>query len=192
MPITVEIDHLTKFAVIATRKIPVFNDISGHWAEQNIYEMAAMGVVNGLPDGSFQPDRTVTRAEFAKMLVEAYKLEPQIGKVFNDTAVHWAKDYIATAYYYKIINGYSDSVFGPDDHITREQAAAMIIRASNLPFSPGTASISDYTGVSDWAKDAVKTAVLEGIIPLYDDKTYRPVDCVNRAEAVTYILNSLK
>jgi len=190
--ITVEIDHFTKFAVIAARKTPVFNDIAGHWAEQNIYEMAAMGVVNGLPDGSFQPDRTVTRAEFAKMLIEAYKLEPQAGKVFNDTAAHWAKDYIATAYYYKIINGYSESVFGPDDHITREQAAAMIIRASGLPLSSGTASISDLADVSDWAEDAVKTAVIEGIIPLYDDKTYRPVNYVNRAEAVTYILNSLK
>lgn len=55
------------------------------------------GIVSGYRDGTFQPDRTVTRAEFTVMLVKAMKLEAQDGKEFADTDSHWARDSIAAA-----------------------------------------------------------------------------------------------
>ena len=69
--------------------------------------------------------RTVlsSRAEFTTMLVKAFELSPQTGKVFADTSRHWARDYIATAEAYRLVSGYNAGTFGPDDLITREQTA---------------------------------------------------------------------
>ena len=52
-------------------------DIKNHWAQKNIEELVALGAVAGCPDGTFKPDNTITRAEFATMLVKAFKLEGQ-------------------------------------------------------------------------------------------------------------------
>lgn len=198
--ITVLVDHFTKYAVFAVPKpatpvnspIPgTFNDIVGHWAQSKIEEMAALGVVNGYPDGSFKPDGTITRAEFATMLVKAFELSPQSGKVFADTIGHWASDYIATAEANGLVSGYDASTFGPDDLITREQTAVMIVKAAGLTMISEETSFADNTGISGWAKDAVATAAANGLVKGYPDNTFRPLGSATRAEAVTVILNAL-
>ena len=195
--ISVQVDHLTKFAVFvqekAKEKAPdtVLTDISGHWAEKNITELAALGAVSGYPDGSFKPDNKITRSEFTVILVKAFELEPKSGKVFSDTVSHWAKDSIATAASYGIINGYDENTFGPDDTITREQMAAMIVNAAKL--TPGSAELSftDRNSISDWSRESMAAAVQNGIISGYPDNTVRPQGNATRAEAVTVIINAL-
>jgi len=192
------------FAVIATEKpvVPpveppvepqpvLLTDISGHWAEAAIRSLVGMDAVAGYPDNTFRPDNSITRAEFATVLVKAFNLSGGQGKVFEDTAGHWAKDYIAAAYAAGIIQGYSDDRFGPDDLITREQMAVMIARASQLQASSGQLSFTDSSSVSSWAYGWVVSAVNNQLMSGYPDNTFRPQANATRAEAMTVIYNAL-
>lgn len=200
------VNHFSKFAVLAKEKVtpveeeqepiqeptkPALKDITGHWAEANISKLVATGAVSGYPDGTFKPDNTISRAEFATILVKAFKLEAKDGKIFEDTANHWAKGYIATANANNIVSGYSDTNFGPDDIITREQMAVMIVKAAKLANAAEGKTFTDATQISDWAKEAIGIASSEGIISGYPDNTFKPKANATRAEAVTVIVKAL-
>jgi len=191
--ISVEVEHLTKFAVIVQEKAPeaTLTDISGHWAEKNVKELVALGAVSGYTDGTFKPDNKITRSEFTVILVKAFELEPKSGKVFADTAGHWAKDSIAAAASYGIVKGYDENTFGPDDTITREQMAVMIMKAAKLDPVSVELSFADSQSISDWARESLAAAVHHGIISGYPDNTVRPQSNATRAEAVTVIVNAL-
>lgn len=171
--------------------IEMLKDIAGHWAENNIQELVALGAISGYPDGTFKPDNNITRAEFATVLVKAFQLEPQSGKIFKDTAGHWAQETISTAASYGIVSGYSADTFGPDDLITREQMAVMVVKAAKLTPAAVELSFTDSAGISEWAREAMTTAVANGIINGYPDNTVRPQGSATRAEAVTVIVNAL-
>ena len=95
----------------AELKQPIFPDISGHWARNYIEELVKMNVLNGYEDGSFLPERTITRAEFAKMIVTALDL-PSTSDALDfsdqDKIPTWARGYIAAAVGNEIIFGYDD------------------------------------------------------------------------------------
>lgn len=190
-----DINHFTKFAVMAEEKpaVPPLKDIAGHWASASISRLVQSGAIKGYADGTFKPDNNITRAEFATVLVKAFKLEPKTGRVFTDTAAHWAKDNIATASAYGIVSGFSDTTFGPDQLITREQMAVMVVKAARLatPLSNGT-SFTDSRNISVWAAGSVAVAVMNNVIKGYPDNTFRPQGKATRAEAVTVISNAMK
>ncbi|MCR4420654.1 MAG: S-layer homology domain-containing protein [Clostridia bacterium] len=192
--VSVEVDHLSKYAVMAEAKspAPVFSDTAGHWAENSIRELVVLGAIGGYPDGTFRPDNQITRAEFASVLVRALKLEPAPGKTFADTAGHWAQASVATAVYHGLVAGYDADTFGPDDPITREQMAAMTVRAARLSPVAAGMPFRDAGSTSGWAREAVATAVQNGIISGYPDNTLRPQGHATRAEAVTVVLKVLK
>jgi hypothetical protein len=176
----------------ASASAATINDIQGHWAAVTIQKMVDQGVATGMPDGSFKPDNNISRAEFATLVVKAFKLDNKSGKVFNDTSNHWAKDYITTANAYGILNGYSDTKFGPDDSITREQMAVMVVNAANLQSSGTVLSFSDSTKISNWAKDAVATASAKQLIKGFPDGSFQPQASATRAQAVVVISNAMQ
>ena len=165
-------------------------DIANHWAEKFITELVAIGAVNGYLDGTFKPDNSITRAEFATMMVKGFKLEPGNGKVFSDTGGHWAKDSIKTAAAHGIVSGYDETSFGPDDLITREQMAVMISKAAHLSGREGK-TFADSNHIAHWAKAAVAAASGKNIISGYPDNSLRPRAHATRAEAVTVIVKVL-
>ncbi len=169
-----------------------FNDIATHWARTNIEKLVAWGAVSGYPDVRFKPDATINRAEFATMLVKAFRFDPQPGKTFADTANHWAKDNIATATALGILSGYNATSFGPDDPITREQMAVMITKAAGLTQSAAGTSFADSSQISAWAADAVAKATEGRLMSGYPGNTFRPQGRATRAEAVTVLINALK
>lgn len=200
-----EVKQFAKFAILATTKeAPVkpepkpetpkvtLTDIAGHWAQADIQKLVAAGAISGYPNKTFKPNNNITRAEFAVTLVKALKLAPKSGKVFNDTAKHWAKDSIATAQAYGIISGYSDTKFGPNDNITREQMAVMITKAANLAAKDNAKTFTDSAKVSAWAKDAVIAASSNGIISGYPDGSFKPKANATRAEAASMIVKIMK
>lgn len=196
--ISVQVDHLTKFAVMAEiEAVPVIadkdklTDIPGHWAEESIKELVSLGAISGYADGTFKPDNKITRAEFATIIVKTFKLAAQNGTVFADTQGHWAQDSIATAAYYGIVSGYDADTFGPDDPITREQMAVMIVKAAQLSPVDSPLTFTDNSSISAWAKEAMATAVAKGIINGYPDNTVRPQGNATRAEAATVIVKAL-
>ncbi|OPX86476.1 MAG: Endo-1,4-beta-xylanase A precursor [Pelotomaculum sp. PtaB.Bin104] len=189
--VTVQVDHFTRFAVMAAIKETALTDINGHWAFDNINKLLATGCISGYPDGTFRPDHPISRAEFITVLVKAFGLEHKEGKSFADTAGHWAGEYIATAAACGIANGYDYVNFGPDDQITREQMAVMIVKAAKIEPAAGSPSFADSGVISGWAVEAVNTAAAHGIMKGYPDNTIGPQGNVTRAEAVTVIINAL-
>jgi len=165
------------------------SDIDGHWAESAIQKMADTGVASGFPDATFKPDNKISRAEFAALIVKVFKLESKNGKVFSDTSRHWAKDYISTASAYGIVNGYNDDVFRPDNQISREEMAIMIVKAANTPISSEVPDCMDSDQISSWAKNAVAAAYANHIITGMEDGSFRPLNNATRAEAVIVLIN---
>ncbi|MEN6325731.1 MAG: S-layer homology domain-containing protein [Syntrophomonas sp.] len=197
--ITVNVDHFTKYAVMAKQKAsPVqtpalmLTDLEGHWARASINELAGMGAISGYTDGTFKPDKTISRAEFATVLVKAFELEQKSGHLFKDTSGHWAADFINTAAANGIATGYDAGTFGPDQPITREQMAVMIVKAAKLAEATGATAFKDNDKISSWAQGRVQAAVNARIIKGYPDNTFRPQGHATRAEAVSLILNSMK
>lgn len=206
------VNHFTKFAVLAKYKVvaepeskpekpktvpdkpqsvtALVNDIDGHWAEDEINNLLALGVVSGYPDGSFKPERTITRAEFAAVMVRGFRLPANQGKTFGDTVGHWGQDVISAAYAVGIVCGYNDTYFGPDDPITREQMAVMIVKAAQLSNASETQNFTDSQAIASWAREAVAVAYTRQLISGYPDNTFRPQNLATRAEAVSVITRS--
>ncbi|MEW9124043.1 MAG: 5'-nucleotidase C-terminal domain-containing protein [Thermotaleaceae bacterium] len=199
-----EVNHFTKFAVISTLKEqkiaeqetikekPIeLIDIKNHWAQAYIEALVQKERINGYPDQTFKPNNNITRAEFAAVIVKAFDLKVQEGTVFKDTQNHWAKQIIATASAYGIVSGYADGTFKPDEKITREQMAVMIVKAAKMNKEQNHEVFTDSNRISNWAKEGMDTIVNKGIIKGYPDKSIRPQGNATRAEAVTVIWNAL-
>ncbi|SDZ37987.1 HYR domain-containing protein, partial [Proteiniborus ethanoligenes] len=168
-----------------------FSDIKGHWAESQINEMINEGIVKGYPDGSFKPDGDISRAEFVSLIVKAFKLTKAKGKDFDDISNHWAKDAILTANAHGIVNGYSDTKFGPDDPITREQMAVIIVKVAHLTDNSKGKTFVDSQDISEWAKKAVAIASSNQLITGYPDNTFKPSANTSRAEATAVLSKSI-
>jgi len=167
------------------------SDIAGHWAEESIKKLMDRGVIEGYPDGTFRPEENITRAEFAALLVKAFGLDVSGEKVFADTAGHWAQSIISTAEYHDIVSGYDEDTFGPNDPVTRQEVAVMIVQAAQLDPKANLPAFADADSISPWAKDAIARATAAGVIKGYPDETFQPQGKASRAEAVTVLVNCL-
>ena len=152
-----------------------FADVASHWAKDSINNMGSRMVVNGDQKGNYNPNKNITRAEFAAIVVRALGLAPGVGENnFGDVASSaWYCGYVETATSYGIIKGYDNGNFGPSNTITREQAMAMIARAMkitdldvNLTDSDVSTLLGAYTdgaSVSAYAKDSIARCLKTGI-----------------------------
>ncbi|MDF2632537.1 MAG: putative surface layer protein, partial [Caproiciproducens sp.] len=177
----------------------VFADMNNHWGKASVNNMGSRLVVDGVGDGSFEPDRDMTRAEFAAVMIRALGLEPDSGKgSFSDIpSAKWYRGYVQTAAAYGIIKGYSDVVFGPDDKITREQAMTMIARAMKITgLSAGLTSVErdgfmgaykDRSAVSSFAGDSVAECIKTGVVSGRGSNLLAPKAYVTRAEVAAMI-----
>ena len=127
-------------AVVMTLSMitPVFaasySDTKGNDYEAAIEHLSGLGVIAGYEDGSFKPEKVVTRAEMAKLLVVSLGLEQGASilegtSMFNDTVGHWAVGYINVAAQYGLIKGDGDGNFRPDDTVNYAEASTMCLRA---------------------------------------------------------------
>ncbi|MEF2247338.1 chitobiase/beta-hexosaminidase C-terminal domain-containing protein [Paenibacillus sp. IITD108] len=206
--ITVEVDHFTKFAVLAvtenmdgdgeTPKQPSlsFTDIAGHWSEDFIIRAVAQKLVSGYPDGTFKPNNPVTRAEFTVMLAGALKLDGT-GKALpfkdRDKIGAWAKRAVALAVQEEIVSGYEDGSFRPDARITRTEMALMIAKALKLSLEYDVPTgFADNRDIPKWAKGAVEAIRKLGIVSGRGNNYFTPNDTATRAEAVVMLLRMLE
>ena len=108
------------------------SDVSrGQWFNHAISTLSSMGIVKGNPDGTFDPDAPITRAEFAAIAARFDDKDTNTTSNFSDIASHWAKDEIGVAANKGWINGYPDSTFRPDQYITRAEAMTLVNRVLN-------------------------------------------------------------
>ncbi|CAM4400042.1 X2-like carbohydrate binding domain-containing protein [Paenibacillus typhae] len=134
--------------------VPAFSDIkAGHWAAEAITGAAAMGLMNGYPDGSFRPDRQITRAELASLVVLLGNITSAPGAGYSDvTAGHWAESAIRQAQGAGILKGYADGTFRPGQAVTRAEAVTAVNRAFGRgPLSGAAASPWLDVPLTHWA-----------------------------------------
>ncbi len=167
-------------------------DIGGHWAEKNIMYLVDRGIINGYADGTFKPDKNITRAEFVTIIVKALDLATSKINSFSDIESHWAKDAISIAYANGIVKGFEDGSFKPNELITREQMATIVVNAFKLESKQSNKQFMDQSLISPWAKESISTIVEHGIFSGYQDGTLKPKGSATRAEAVTVIKRALE
>lgn len=106
-----------------------YPDVSaGDWYNKAIATLSRMGILSGYEDGSFRPNATVTRAEFAAMAARFDTEAKPMDMPFTDLTGCWAADEIAKAYGKGWVNGYGDNTFRPNGPITRAEAVTLINR----------------------------------------------------------------
>lgn len=179
---------------------PSFHDIGGHWAEAAIERAVENGVVNGYPDGTFRPESQVTRAEFLKMVLAAFEIEPIASGEqvpFDDTAGHWASGYVNAAIREGIVKAddYGNE-FSPDRAITRYEMAVQLVRVLNQEDDTAlhankAAVFKDAEPLDAAAKGYIGTVFELGIFEGYPDGTIGIERATTRAEAVVVIQRAL-
>jgi len=179
-----------------------FDDVSSHWAKKDIELLASKLVVNGKTDDQFAPEDNVTRAEFAALLVRSLGLTKDAGasQAFTDVkASDWFYDSVQAAAQYKLIEGFDDQSFKPQQTITREQMAVMIARALQLRSQftasadgSATANFKDASAISSWSSAAFDQVIANGIMQGVDDDRLAPQDLATRAQSVVILSRMLK
>ena len=181
-----------------------FSDISGsqpHANRQAIEALAARGIINGMTENYFQPDATMTRAQFAAIITRGLGLQERAVQSFRDIApTDWYAGYIEASYYYGITNGTSSGLFTPQGAITREQAVTMLSRAAALcglrvqlseqETAAALNAYSDSSQLSDWARTAMAYCLNEGIWQL-SSNTIQLQTPILRCEMAQAIFNLL-
>lgn len=147
-----------------------------------------LGMINGYDDGSFRARATITRAEFAAMLVRALGLASEGDSEFIDTQGHWAANAIAALQTIDIAKGYSDGTFKPDQSITRAEIAAMLSGIMNTTFVRND-KFKDIKG--HWAEAEISTLADMGIVKGTPEGVFKPNANATRYESLIMILRML-
>jgi hypothetical protein len=172
-----------------------FQDLSSvPWAEDAIKSLASLGVINGRSETIFDPNATVTRAEFAKMVCNAFGITTNTNntQTFTDVTVSdWFYQSVEAAAAAGVINGISDTEFAPNELVTREQMAAMLYRAvayKGISLKTGSpVSFTDASSISEYAVTAVNALSSAGVINGMDDGSFAPKESATRAQAACII-----
>jgi hypothetical protein len=142
-----------------------------YWAGAAIQRLSQENVIRGYPDGSFRPEASVTRAEFAKMLMRSLGFSPVSPEqsAFSDVAKdYWAYGDIHAAAAHGYMVGYPDGTFRPNGEVTKAEAVTVIVRAKAWDFyTPELPTFSDCLP-ADWFTTYVETAVGKGLVPLQE------------------------
>ncbi|MBE5041022.1 S-layer homology domain-containing protein [Ructibacterium gallinarum] len=176
-----------------------FSDIEGHWAYDTIMSMYRTNIVKGYGDGTFCPEQTITRAEFAEICFGLFTYLEEDTDVAN--AMHF-QDVKESDWFYKsvsamsaleIIQGY-DNMFEPERLISREEMAKVIygLYEHVVGFSSYTSrQFSDEAEISDWAVAYVRACGGLGLLNGMENGNFAPREAVTRAQAATAIYNLL-
>ncbi len=178
-----------------------FVDIQGHTNQQAVEALASRGIINGKEGDLFDPSATMTRAEFAAIVVRGLGLTPQADDVFTDvTSQDWFACYVGTAHRYGIIEGVGGGRFNPRGTINRQQAAVMVARAAKLcgmdtslssqEIRDVLAQFGDYMTIASWAQEGMAFCYKEGILDQSDWNT-EPTRAILRCQVAQMLYEML-
>jgi hypothetical protein len=195
--------HADVKAMTLTYPGKTFDDISSHSARSSIEALAERGIISGKTEKAFDADATMTRAEFATIIVRGLGLSGKAIDVFADVPANsWYAGAVGSAYSYGIVAGTTPTTFNPNGSITREEAAAMVARAAKLTGMETSmtdsevrdtlAQFADYTSSSGWARPSLAFCYREDILS-QEDIDIRPKAAIKRyevAEMLFYMLEA--
>lgn len=179
--------------VFSTSFVCAYSDLSEkHWAYDYVMDMQEKGIMLGYPDGTFRPNKEVTRAELAAMITRVFQPEASDGTIkFDDVeGIHWAENEIALAN--KFLTGYKLNekyYFKPDEVALREDITVALVKALRIDNKDVNLNIlNEFTDAEDISENLTKyvaIAVEEQLIAGYPNNTFGPMKGINRAEVAT-------
>jgi hypothetical protein len=197
--VSAQVSHFSQYALMEYDRS--YSDVPNtHWAYRMLKELSAKHIAQGVTTAEYKPNDTTTRAEFAALLVRALGLKAnEIQLPFEDVDNKaWYAQAVAAAYQSGVLKGVSSTLFAPNQKITREQMAVMIIRA--LEISKGLRvgtdeiqqTIQDLNEVSSWAREDILSALDLKVMQGRSSGHFAPKAHAQRAEAAQVIYNLLK
>ncbi|MDR6882423.1 polysaccharide lyase family 8 super-sandwich domain-containing protein [Bacillus sp. 3255] len=167
-------------------------DVTNHWSMASVTLFVKLGIVSGYEDGSFHPDASISRAEFATIVAKAFNINGSSNSVsISDVNNHWAKESIKALASLGIIDGYEDGTFKPDKKITRAEIIAIISRIVDLhAVKKERGSFSDIQG--SWNGAQIQEAANAGLVEGRDTNIFAPEAPSSRAESLTIVLRALE
>lgn len=174
----------------------IYNDMSTeHWAYNYINSLTDKGIISGYAGNVFLPENNVTRAEFVKMLVNAFNVPSFSEEPFEDVQNEdWYSPYVSGAYNAGLVLG-DGTKFHPDSLITRQDAAVMIYRFAiyaGVQFDNSDNAFTDNHIFSEYAVDAIDALSSRGIINGMPDGSFAPLLNATRAEASKMIYTAME
>ena len=172
----------------------LFTDVnSEHWFYSAVAAAVNRGLFEGYPDGSFLPNRELTRAMFVQVLYRVAGTPEVTGSnPFMDVMPgQWFRDAVQWAYQNEIVNGMDPAHFAPNKAITREQMATILYHFCDGALSGVQADLSAYTDaqtVSSYAQAPMAWAVGQGLINGVSNTTLAPKNLATRAQAATILM----
>ncbi len=149
----------------------IFSDLIGHWAEEDVVNLARNGIVAGYPGNLFKPSLSVTRVQFITMLAKALGWSSNTNISFKDASQipDWGKGYVGAAAAKGVVRGYNDNTFRPSRNITRAEMAVMItnaleISAQNDQDHQVLKMFRDYDQIPSWSLTPLSSLVEIGIM----------------------------
>lgn len=184
------VEHIKAKLAQQDGAVPAFSDTSTHWAQDTVSVFTKLGVIQGYSDGSFQPDASMTRAEFATVIARLFGLSASTPASLSDVKQHWAAAAINALAGSGIISGYGDGTFRLDQEITRAESIAIIAKLVELKPAVTNAGFTDIDGA--WNKAQINAAAQMGIISGVAQGSFSPGKVATRAEALTILLRVLE
>ncbi|UFJ40071.1 S8 family serine peptidase [Brevibacillus humidisoli] len=183
-----------RLTITRERLIDGYRDISNHWARAEIARLSKRGIVRGFEDSTFRPNQTVTRAEFATMLIRTmsekglYTGNVNVRNPFRDiNRAHWAHENIIKAYSLGILAGYPDRTIRPNQPVTRSEMAVMVARAKGLYTYKRSRSSYRDVSVDYWASPAIESLTSLGYVRGISYRTFQPQAKTRRVEVVVLL-----
>jgi uncharacterized protein YjdB len=186
---------LMMFAMIPinANAIETASDISGHWAEETIQEWIDNDWVKGYPGGTFKPDDYITRAEFVALVNRSFQFTATGPISFTDVNQNaWYASAVGIAVRAGYIQGYNDNTMRPENHISREEAATIIMKINNLTANSTAANVFTDSALLTWSKGAVGAVAAANLMTGYPDGTFGPDRMIRRGETVVLLDRSVK
>ncbi|MNI24821.1 Endo-1,4-beta-xylanase A precursor [compost metagenome] len=180
-----------------------FTDVSRHWAQESINDLASRLVIKGADEQRFLPDSEITRAEFMAIIIRALGLS-SANKTFQfkDIAEKaWYYQAVQIGYSYGLVDGHSEGSFKPNEQITRQEAMVILSRAmmlvelnkeiDNTKQQDLVNNFADSKQLASWARQAAALTIEIGIIGGYKGEL-RPLQNITRAETAAIIQRFLQ
>ena len=162
-----------------------FQDIDGHWAEEEIVRAFEKNIVKGKNASVFEPESTITKAEYLAMILRSAGIETEQ----KETDANWYDSIVR----YGMENGILTEDFQPDAPILREEMAYIAVKTLKLKKTENELSeLIDMELAEEQFQDTIRIAYAKGIITGFEDGTFRPKDTTTRAEAVIMALRTEK
>jgi hypothetical protein len=180
---------------------PRFSDIQNHWARLFLEGLATRGIISGFGDGTFRPDRAMSRAEFAALLQKAFTQPKKRQYVpFTDVPANfWGAPAIQKAYETGFLSGYPGNIFRPEASISRLEVLISLVSGLEIPANSAEAlNVSlpelyqDAAQIPTYALEKIKAATGAGIVVKYPNlKQLKPLEAATRAEVVAFVYQAL-